>query len=426
MDETKRPFGFWMATALVVGGMIGSGIFVMPGQLAPFGWTGVAAWIAAIGGAAIIALVLVRLAAAMPEATGAVAICAAALGPFPGLLVGWSYWVSVWSANAIIALTAVRYLAVFWPPLAATPVAQAVSAVALIWLITLLNLRGARAAGRFQVLTTVLKLAPLVAVVLMLAAFVLGGGHQFANHPQPPFALGQLTPALTLAFFALVGFEGASIAAERIRDPARNVVRATMTGLILTGALYLIVSTGIVLAMPGGALAASTAPVALFVQTYLGEGAGLAVAGFAAIATIGCLNGWVLLQGEVPLGMARAGVLPRWIGRTSRRDVPVAALLAASVIASILVLSNTARTTAGLVDFMLRLTAAASLWLYIGACVSALVMGIARPLALAGIAFSLWAMWGSGVEAGGLSLVLMLTAIPLYLLRGAARAVPAV
>lgn len=420
MRDSGRPFGFWMATALVIGGMIGSGIFVMPGQLAPFGWTGLVAWIVAIGGAAVIALILVRLAAAVPEAPGAVAICAAALGPLAGVLVGWAYWVSVWSANAIIAVTAVRYLAAFWPPLAATPVAQAGSAVALIWLITILNLQGARAAGWFQLLTTILKLLPLVAVTLLLAWFAVTGGGAFANHSQASFAPGQLTPALTLAFFAMVGFESASVAAERIRDPARNVARATLGGVVLTGLLYLFVSTGIVLAMPGDALAASTAPVALFVQTYLGEGAGLAVAAFAAIATIGCLNGWVLVQGEVPLGMARAGLLPRWIARTSRRDVPVGVLLVSSSLASLLVLSNTARSTAGLVDFMLRLTAASCLWLYLGACAAALAMGLSRALALVGIGFGLWALWGAGAEAGGLSLVLMLTALPLYWLRGKA------
>ena len=102
----KRPFGFWMATALVVGGMIGSGIFVLPAQLAPYGATGIAAWIAAIAGTLLIALVLARLTAALPHATGAVAICADALGPLPGVLIGWGYWVGVWSANAVIALTA--------------------------------------------------------------------------------------------------------------------------------------------------------------------------------------------------------------------------------------------------------------------------------------------------------------------------------
>lgn len=416
MTAAGRPFGFWTAAALVVGGMIGSGIFVLPAQLAPYGWTGLVAWFVAVGGALMIAWILSRLAVAMPEETGAVAICARVLGPLPGVLIGWAYWVGIWSANAVISLTAIRYLAAFWPPLAATPLALALSAVALIWLMTLLNLQGAKASGRFQVATTALKLLPLVAVVLIVAGLALAGGGQFRSAPHAPFEWGQLTPALTLAFFAVVGFECASVAAERVRDPARNVVRATMVGLVLTGGLYVVVCSGIIFALPEAAVANANAPMAMFVETFWGRAAGLGVAALTVVAAVGCLNGWVLLQGELPLGMARAGVLPRWIGVTNHRDVPVGALILTSGLASILVLSNASRSTAGLLDFMLRLTTAATLWLYVGACLAALRLRLLRPVAVAGLVFAFWAMWGSGWEAGGLSLILMLTAVPLYYL----------
>jgi len=415
-----RPFGFWTATALVVGGMIGSGIFVLPAQLAPFGWTGVAAWFCVIVGALVVALVLSHLAAAMPHATGAVAMCAAALGPLPGVLVGISYWIGVWSANAIIAVTAIRYLSVFVPALSATPLNLALSAVGLIWLITLLNLGGARASGRFQVVTTALKILPLLAVVAILAGLMLGGGTPFRDHPHAAFSGASLTSAATLAFFALVGFESAGVVAERVRDPARNVLRATLGGLIVTGLLYVIVCSGVVFALPADTAANAPAPIALFVANYWGNGASLAVAGFAAIAAIGCLNGWVLVQGELPLGMARAGVLPRWLDRTNDRDVPVAILVASSALASVLVLSNATRTTEGLLTFMLQLTTAATIWLYIGVCLAALVLGIVRPAAAIGVAFACWVMIGAGWEAIGWSLALMLCALPLYWLRGSA------
>lgn len=417
MESAPRPFGFWTATALVMGGMIGSGIFVLPAQLAPYGWTSVAAWIVGVGGALLIAWVLARLTAAMPEATGVVAICGAGLGPLPGVLVGWSYWVSVWSANAVIALTAIRYLAQFVPVLGATSLAQALSATVLLWLLTLLNLGGARLAGAFQVVTTLLKLLPLAAIVLILAGVALGGGAAFHGESHPPFAWSNLTPALTLAFFAIVGFEAASVAAERVRDPARNVVRATLFGLGLTGLLYILVCSGIIFALPTVEVANAQAPFALFVERFWGHQAGLATAAFAAIAAIGALNGWTLLQGEVPLGMARAGLLPRWVGRTSARDVPIPMLLLATTLASVLVLSNATRSLGGLLDFMLRLMAAAAIWLYIGACLTALVKRIAPVAAVAGLVFALWAMWGAGLEAAGSSVALMLTALPLYWLR---------
>jgi basic amino acid/polyamine antiporter, APA family len=412
-----RPFGLWTAASLVVGGMIGAGIFILPAQLAPFGKTGLVAWGLAIPGSLLLAYILSRLAAARPKATGAVAIVGEALGPLPGLLVGWSYWVGICSANAIIALTAVRYGASFVPALTASPLATALGATTLVWALTALNLGGAKGAGRFQVLTTLLKLLPLVAVVIILAGLALTDTGRFKATAHPPFAPSDLSTALTLCFSAMIGFEAAALAAERLRDPARNVMRATLYGTALTGLLYVIICNGIVFALPKVAVAASDAPIAFFVENFWGHGASLAIAGFASIAAIGCLNGWTLMQGEVPLGMARSGLMPAFLGRTSDRDVPTTAMLISSSFVSVLVLSGAVPGMTNILTFMLQLTTAATVWLYVGACVAALVMGIARAAAAIGLGFALWLLWGSGLFALGLSIVLMLTAIPLYWLR---------
>lgn len=405
--------------------MIGSGIFVMPAQLAPYGWTSIPAWIAAVSGAVLLAFVLAKLAEARPDATGTIAIVGAELGAMTGVLVGWAFWVSVWSAIAIIAVTAVRYSAAFVPALAATPLALALWSTALVWLMTLLNLLGARTAGNFQVVTTVLKLLPLVAVVVIIAGFAVEGGQQLTLHPHPAYSASGLTAAMTLAFYALVGFEAASVVAERVRDPKRNILRATMIGTALTGLLYIVVSTGVMFALPQEVIAAAPAPIALFVETFFGRTAGLAVAAFAVIATVGCLNGWVLIQGELPLGMARAGLLPRWMTITNRQDVSVRLLALGSSCASVLILSSAAGSAGlgGLLDFMLNLTAATSLLLYAGACIVALRIGVVRIPAVIGLAFCCWAMWGSG-KAGLLAVALMLTALPLYWLRPKAQATP--
>ncbi len=403
---------------MVVGGMIGSGIFVMPAQLAPFGWTSLPAWAAAIAGALLLAFVLAKLSAARPEATGTVAIVGAELGPLAGVLVGWAFWVSVWSAIAIIAVTAVRYLATFLPALADTPLTLAIWSCALVWLLTALNLAGARAAGNFQVVTTLLKLLPLLAVVGIVASFALSGGSEFVRYDHTPWQPAKLTAAVTLAFYALVGFESAGVVAERIRDPGRNILRATMIGTALTGLIYIVVCSGIVFAMPQDVIERAPAPVALFVETFFGRQAGLAIAAFAVVATVGCLNGWVLIQGELPLGMARAGLLPRWMAATNRHDVSVRLLCMGSICASVLILSSAAGSTGlgGLLNFMLNLTAATTLLLYLGACIAALRMRVVRGVASLGALFCLWALWGSGTAAL-LAVALMLTAIPLYLLR---------
>ena len=186
MREDNRPFGIWTAAALVVGSMVGAGIFVLPSQLAPFGWTGLAAWIAAGFGAMAIALVIADLTATMPEEPGLIAICGRVMGPLAGVLLGWSYWISLWRATAVVATTAASYLGALWPGISATPLRTALTGSVIVLSITALNLRGARAAGQFQVATTLLKLLPLVAVAVILGGLVWAGGEQFSVDRHPP------------------------------------------------------------------------------------------------------------------------------------------------------------------------------------------------------------------------------------------------
>jgi APA family basic amino acid/polyamine antiporter len=228
-----------------------------------------------------------------------------------------------------------------------------------------------------------------------------------------------MATAVTLTLFPLVGFESAGVAAERVRNPARNIMRASMAGTAVTGLLYVLVCSAIVLILSAEAVAKSSAPFALFVGQFWGSGASLLVALFAAIAAIGALNGWVLIQGEVPLGLVRAGMLPPWIGRTNDRDVPVGALLVSSGLASLLVMANADSSASGAVEVIVLLTTAATLWLYVGACASAWVMNVARPTAAIGLVFALWVIWGAGWKATEYGLFLMIPAIPLYWLRGA-------
>ncbi len=395
-----------------MGGMIGSGIFVMPGQLAPFGWTGLAAWAVVIPGVLVLAGVVAQLIAARPDATGAGAIVGDALGPLPGLLINWSYWVSIWSANAVLAQTAIRYMAVFEPALASSEWALALWSIALIWAMTLLNLRGPQAAGRFQLLTMVLRILPLLAVMIIGAQLAAAGAEPGAAVTLKPFDGSSFTMVMAIAFYTMVGFETAGVAAERVRDPARNIGRATLIGVALTGLLYVVVCAIILSAIPGDALAASPAPIALFVDRYWGAAAAQLLAAFAIIAVVGCLNCWVLMQGEHPLSMARAGLLPRWFAATNARDVPVGVVLLATLCTSLLLLSSVS-SDGGLLTFMLNLTSAASLIFYLGCCLAALRLGVGRALALVGIGFALWALYGSGSGAL-LNFALMAAALPLY------------
>ncbi|MFM6931531.1 MAG: APC family permease [Novosphingobium sp.] len=422
-DTDKRPFGFWTAAALVVGGVIGAGIFVLPSQLAAYGWTAVGAWIFGGFGAILIALVLSAVAEAKPDEPGLIAVIGETLGPVAGVLAGFGAWVSYWCANAYIALTSVRYAGTFLPDLAATPQRQAVSASVLIAALTLLNLSGLKSSGRFQVVTTVLKLVPLIAVVAIVAAMLMSGGGELSRYPQAQFDGTKLFDASSLAFAAIMGFESAAIAAQRVRNPRRNVPRATIIGVVLTCLLYLVVCTGVIFGLPADVVANSNAPVAEFVGASWGGWAKLAVAAFAVISTVGCLNVWVLMQGEVPLALVRSGQLPGWLAVTNDRDVAWQPLIVASTLSCVLMLVASWGNGAGLMDFMIRLTSDSGIWIYAFACIAALVLKVRRLAAGLGLLFAAGLFYGGGRDIFLLSLALMAMALPLYWLarRGTVR-----
>src|SRR5829696_9196952 len=116
--KLKRSMGLWMATALVVGNMIGSGVFLLPSSLAAYGGISIVAWLLTTAGAVLLALVFARLGRAYPRTGGPYAYSRKAFGDFVGFQTAWGYWIAAWAGNAAIAVAFVAYLTVFWDELA--------------------------------------------------------------------------------------------------------------------------------------------------------------------------------------------------------------------------------------------------------------------------------------------------------------------
>jgi APA family basic amino acid/polyamine antiporter len=411
-----RPLGLVATIALVMGNMIGSGVFLLPATLAPYGWNGVAGWLVTIGGALILARLFARMAATRPDAEGPVEVIGQAFGPGIGFMIGWSYWVSIWTANAAIAIAAISYLSPFFPALAQQRGLAVAAALGLLWLMTLLNLRGARTAGQFQFWTLLLKLVPLL-VVMVLVGLILVRGDAVAVAPWPAGGLdfGSVNAAGTLTLWALLGLEAASVGSDKVANPARTIPRATMIGTLATGCIYLVVCSGIALLLPPAIASQSNAPFADFVRLYWADGPARWVAGFAAISAIGALNGWILLQGEIPLAMARLGRLPRWMGQTvGPQETPVRAIVLSSLCASLLLLANSLRTMVNIFELMALLSTAATLWLYLACAASAVRLRLAVTTGVIGMGYALWTLWGAGLATSGASLILMISGLPLY------------
>ena len=440
-DGAQRPLGFWTCLALVVGTIIGSGIFLLPAQLAPFGWNAMFGWVVTIGGALCIAFVFARLAAAIPAAAGPHAFVGQAFGKLAAFGITWAYWIAIWVGNAAIAIAAISYVSLFVPELAETPILGAGAAILLLWLLTALNCVSLKASGGFQLVTTLLKLLPLLVVVAIAVLVVAGGGESQA----PPFraediSLDAINGAAAISLWAMLGFEAAAWASRNVRDPARTVPRATFYGTLAVGLFYLGVTAAVMLLTPPDQLAASNAPLALAIEPFAGAGIALIFGLFAAVSVTGSLNGLILVQGELPLQLARDGALPRWLDKVSRRGLPVRAQLVSSALSTALILANTSRTLSGLFVFMALVATAATLVLYFVVALAALELQRRNrvetsPLLLItagiGLLFALWTFYGAGFEATAWTLGLIAAGFPIYALtkllspKTAAAALPA-
>ncbi len=412
-----------IALALVVGNMIGSGIFLLPANLAPFGVNAIYGWVVTIAGALCVATVFAALARAMPEAAGPYDYVRSALGEPPAFFVMWSYWIAIWVGIAAVAIAAVSYLSSLTPAAFEAPGIAAAVASGFVILFAVIACTGARAAGGVQIVTSIIKVLPLIAAVV-LALVVFARGDEPAQLAPAPLTLGGISGAAALTLWAMLGFESASVPAERVRDPQHTIPRATLLGTLIVGLIYLAASSAVFLLLPSDVAAQSSAPFADLVGSFWGTGAATAVVFFAAISALGALNGWVLLQGEVPLALARRGVFPRWFAAVNRRGMPVRAQILGTSLTVALIASNYSRGLTELFGFVILLATVANLVLYLFVTVGAfrlmalgrLPRGLLALVTLLGLLFALWTLWGAGAEATGWGAVLLATGIPVYLL----------
>ena len=414
-----------MCTALVVGNMVGSGIFLLPASLGAFGGVSLLGWLFTTAGAMLLAITFAHWARALPRAGGPYAYTRATFGDFPAFLVAWGYWISICAGNAAIAAALVGYAAFFWPVLGSSSALAAGAAIASIWMLTLVNTRGVRAAGWVQLVTTVLKLAPLVAVA-GFGLLVLQPGHFVPFNPSGRGTFAAVTSTAALTLWAFAGLESATIPADDVAEPDRTIPRATLVGTAMAAAVYIAATVAVMGVVPPAVLAGSDAPFAEAARRMWGPWAADFVAAGAAVACLGALNGWTLLLGQVPLAAATDGLLPEAFRKLSARGTPAAALVLSSALVTLIVVTN---YTGGLVaafTFIILLSMIAALVAYLFSSLALVVRSLrtraggrrlSGPVAvpLLAAAYSVWAIAGAGRDPLFWGLVLLAAGVPVYL-----------
>ena len=424
-DTTRRSLGLWTCTALVVGNMIGSGIFLLPASLGAFGGISLLGWLVTTGGAMVLAVTFAELARLFPHPGGPYAYTRIAFGNLPAFLVAWGYWVSICAGNAAIAVATVGYVGFFWRPLATSPYLAGGTAVALVWLLTWVNARGVHAAGRLQLATTILKLAPLVAVGSLGLLFLRTENFAPFNASDLPTGSAVLATAM-LTLWAFLGLESATVPAGEVADPSRTIPRATLIGTAVAAVVYILSTVGVMGVLPPATLAASTAPFADAATAMWGGWAGGLIAAGAAVACFGALNGWILLQGQMPLAAAMDGLLPPVFARRSGAGAPTGSLMISSALVTIIVGTNYTKGLVAAFTFIILLSTLTVLLPYVLSSLALVTTKIRSPegspgrrvmLALMGTGatvYSAWMVAGAGLSVVLWGTVLLLAGVPAY------------
>ena len=406
--QTDKPqtIGIWMTSAIVVGTIIGSGIFMLPVALAPLGPNALIAWVVSGIGVVCIAYGLARLSAL--GGAGIQANVEQEFGPTAGFLVAWSFWASNATGQGAVAVAAASAMS-FVSPALVRP--DNIVAVAIGWLVVLtaVNALGVRAAGSFSVVTVLIKLLPLLAVVWIFGERGATGG-AFEPLAPVPINLTSLAAATALTFFAFTGFEAATTPVDKVRDPQRTLPRALIGGVTFTVLLYLVAGAAIQMLLPAETVAASPAPFADALTSRFGSGAATFAALTIAVAAVGCLNGLILATGELGYSMALRGDMPKTMGWTRGVNTPVVSQIVGSMVSALVLLANNSKATASLYTFVILLGTASVVIVYLTATLGAwkhsprLLQRFILALALVFIAF---ATYGIGIEPVLWSLVLL-------------------
>jgi len=270
--------------------------------------------------------------------------------------------------------------------------------------------------------TTVLKLVPLLAIGTFGLVFLEWKNFApFNVSGTSTFSAVSATAALTL--WAFLGLESATIPADSVEQPERTIPRATVIGTLVAAVVYVLSTVGVMGVIPPERLAVSTAPFAEATSVIWGPWAAGLVAAGAAIACFGALNGWILLQGQMPLAAAMDGLLPPAFGRLSAHGTPVVSLVISSVLVTAFVATNYTRGLVAEFTFVILLATMTVLVPYVFSALALVRLGgRARPgialVALLAFVYSMWAIVGTGREAILWGCVLLAAGAPVYLWMG--------
>lgn len=423
--KESGSFGLTTATALIMGSVIGTGVFALPSALAPIGPISIVAFAIVSFGAIMLALTFGRLSKRLPKSGGPYVYSRDAFGDFNGFINAWSYWITAWAGNSAIVVAWVGYVEVFWNT-GHAKLWSILIAMAGLWIPAVIYLSGIRNLGVAQVIFTVLKFIPLLFMATVGLLFIQTANFEPFN-TSGTSAVAAISAAAAITLFAYIGIETASVVAGRVRNPNKNVSRATVLGAMACAVVYIFGTITVFGTVSNSTLRESTSPFSDSANAIFGGAwAGQVVAVAAIISGLGSLIGWTLIVAEMPYAAAKDRLFPSPFARINR-GMPVTAMLISTVLASLLVVVSYTKfsqvfTTIVLLGVFTAVipylfSAAAQVYWLLTRGRQFEPARFARDLGVGTVAlvFCFWSLAGSGYQAVYYGVFCMLLGIPVYI-----------
>ena len=425
-SNQHRVIGFWRGWSIAVGCAIGSGIFMMPTILAPYGMLGFFGWLVAGLGSILVALTMAQLVIRMPKTGGPYVYVNEALGSFSGFIIAWTYWIACISAIAGISIAFVGYLGFFIPKISDSPILSLIASLLLVWAVVFLNIKSIENSSRFQLISTLLKLLPLL-LIIFLGASNLTVSNLPEFNPTSLHPLSLLGTVTTLVMWSFIGIETATVPADNVINPQETIPKVLIASVLTILTLYILVSFAIALIVPAKELIDSTAPFALAASKILGSTGGTLITIGALVSTLGSLNANTLTAGNLSLAAARDGLLPAKFISLTKSGTPIFTYLLSGTFVSILLMLNYTKGIINAFVFMAMLSTLSTLIAYAFCAIAELKFvhtnkksqqkKYAFLISFGTFLYAIFAIWGAGIEMIMYSIILIFIGTPIYLFK---------
>ena len=426
----KRELGLAAATAIVVGNMIGSGIFTSPQSLAQVASpiVTIMAWIITGIGSILIALSFANLGSKYQSTGGPIVFAHKAFGEFIAFIVAWTFWIGSWIGNAAIITAIIRYLTTFIPELKTNGMFAFILSSAILWLFTYINYKGVKEAGVVSIVTTILKLG-VILIFMIIAIIGFEPSYLTTYSSIEVTGWGALPAAIAVTLWSFVGLESAVISGGEIKNAERNIKLSTFLGTLFAAIIYLFLSILSMGSLPQDQLAISEAPLASIINHVTGASWGGAFISLGVIiAASGTMNGWVLTTARLSFAAGEDGLFPKFFAKVHPKyNTPVTSLIITSICTNLLLILNYVSDLTSAFDFMINLATLSFIPAYaLTACAEILLTFKKQHkltlfdfikhsfLSLLAFIYAIYIIYGSGAESAMWVFILMFIGIPFY------------